>query len=66
MTTFAARGAEPIVIFTQAKPRTSWWTVEESGEAFSRELAAARARMACDPHIRMPDLSHLKDARGGR
>lgn len=67
MNNFAARGAEPIVIASSEKPRTSWWTVAEGGEAFARELAAARARMACDPHIRMPDLSHLKDARrGGR
>lgn len=67
MTTFAARGAEPIVIFTQAKPRTSWWTVAEGGAAFARELREAQARMNIDPHIRMPDLSHLKDARrGGR
>ena len=63
---FAARGAEPIVIATQPKPRTSWWTVAEAGEAFTRELREAQARMACDPHIKMPDLSHLKDARGGR
>ena len=51
---FAARGAEPIVIATQPKPRTSWWTVAEAGEAFTRELREAQARMACDPHIKCP------------
>ncbi len=67
MRDFAARGAEPIVITSPAKPRSSWWTVAEGGERFKRALAAAKARMACDPHIRLPDLSHLKDARrGGR
>lgn len=66
---FAARGAEPIVIKAQylEKPRTSWWTVAEAGEAFTRELREAQARMACDQHIKMPDLSHLTELRrGGR
>lgn len=68
MRDFAARGAEPIIIDSQyqQKPRRSWWTVAESGEVFARELAAARARMACDPHIKLPDVSHLREARRGR
>lgn len=68
MKAFSARGAEPIVLESQyrQKPRTSWWTIAEGGAAFARELREAQARMNIDPHIKMPDLSHLKDARGGR
>lgn len=64
---FAARGAEPIVIATQPKPRTSWWTVAEAGEAFTRELREAQARMSLQTHCKLPDLSHLAELRrGGR
>lgn len=67
MNNFAARGAEAIVIATQPKPRTSWWTIAEGGAAFARELREAQARMNIDPHIKMPDLSHLTELRrGGR
>ena len=65
MSTFAARGAEPIVIAAPAKPRESWWTVAESGAAFKAALADAQARIAGDTHIKMPDLSHLRDMRRG-
>jgi len=66
---FAARGAEPIVIEAQfrEKPRTSWWTVAEAGEAFTRELREAQARMCSQTHCKLPDLSHLAELRrGGR
>lgn len=65
MREFAARGAEPMVIATPAKPRSSWWTVAESGAAFKAALAHAQARIAGDTHIKMPDLSHLRDMRRG-
>lgn len=63
-------GVEDMVIpgqFTSA-PRTSWWTVAESGEAFRAELREAQARMGCTPakDVRMPDVSHLRDMRAGR
>ena len=63
MREFARRGAEPVVVGNPAKPRTSWWTVAESGASFRCALVEAQARMACDPHPRMPDVSHLREMR---
>jgi hypothetical protein len=69
MTNAGARGAEPIIIAGQfqERPRTSWWTVAEAGDAFTRELREAQARMSLQTHCKLPDLSHLSELRrGGR
>lgn len=55
MRAFASRGAEPVAIQPTRPPRTSWWTVAESGDAFLDQAEAARRRMNCDQHIKRPD-----------